>query len=105
MGHEAFRTRSASRKRKKIWITEFGQPTGTSTGAVTEDRQSVILLDFLQRASKVQYLGPPFVFTSKDLSDDPTVHLFNYGLYPNNYDPKPVVRTLQAWSSGTPGGQ
>lgn len=81
---------------KKIWITEYGQATGTSPQAVSPERQSEILIDFLERSSTIPYLGPSFLFTTRDLSSDTSNQHFNYGLYSLEYRPKPVVGALQA---------
>lgn len=53
---------------KKVWITEYGQPTGTSSVAVSDQQQADILVDYLQRASIVPFLGPSFIFTTRNLS-------------------------------------
>jgi polysaccharide biosynthesis protein PslG len=82
--------------RKKIWITEYGQATGTSQYAVAGDRQAGILVDFLKWASALDYLGPPFLFTTRDLGTDPSYADFNYGLYTVDYTPKPSVAAIKA---------
>ena len=80
---------------KKIWVTEYGQATGTSEIAVDEEKQAAILTDFLQKAEGVRYLGPPFLFTTRDLSEDPSISDFNYGLYRMNFTEKVVVQHLR----------
>ena len=80
---------------KKIWITEYGQATGTSQYAVPWDRQAAILVDFLKWASGLDYLGPPFLFTTRDLGTDPSYADFNFGLYTVNYTPKPSVAAIK----------
>ncbi|ORV45697.1 hypothetical protein AWC02_12285 [Mycolicibacter engbaekii] len=81
--------------RKKIWITEYGQATGTSPFAVPGERQAEILVAFLQWASSLGYLGPPFLFTSRDLSPDTSNADFNFGLYGVDYAPKPAVEAIK----------
>ncbi|OBH21148.1 MULTISPECIES: beta-galactosidase [Mycolicibacter] len=81
--------------RKKIWVTEYGQATGTSQFAVSGERQAEILVDFLQWASPLDYLGPPFLFTSRDLSPDTANADFNFGLYAVDYAPKPAVDAIK----------
>nr|WP_257720754.1 cellulase family glycosylhydrolase [Mycobacterium sp. JS623] len=81
---------------KKIWLTEYGQATGTNPAAVSEQRQAAILVDFLDRASAISFLGPSFLFTTKDLSSDKANLDFNFGLYRMDYSPKPVVSAIQA---------
>jgi polysaccharide biosynthesis protein PslG len=83
---------------KKIWITEYGQATGSSQYAVPGDRQAGILVDFLKWASALDYLGPPFLFTTRDLGTDPSYLDFNYGLYTVDYTPKPSVAAIKVWA-------
>lgn len=83
---------------KKIWITEYGQATGTSPDAVPGDRQAEILVDFLKWASALDYLGPAFLQTSRDLSTDLSNMDFNLGLYRVDYTPKPAVAAIKGWA-------
>jgi len=83
---------------KKIWITEYGQATGTSPYAVPGDRQAEILVDFLKWASALDYLGPAFLHTSRDLSTDLSDMDFNMGLYRVDYTPKPAVAAIKGWA-------
>ena len=80
---------------KKIWVTEWGQPTGGSEIAVTEDAQAEVILTSLERLSQVEGLGPTFLYTSRDWLDDPAQSEFNFGLYRYDYTPKPVVQRLR----------
>jgi hypothetical protein len=80
---------------KKIWITEYGQATGTATGSTTEAQQSAIIVDFLQRVSQVPFLGPVFIFTTRDTANTPATLDANFGLYTVDWKPKQVVGSLQ----------
>ena len=84
---------------KKIWITEYGQATGVSEGAVDYQRQAAILVDFLSRTSSMPFLGPSFLFTTRDLGTDPMNNHLHYGLYTIDFQPKPVVGALAGMSS------
>jgi hypothetical protein len=90
---------SHGQSNKKIWLTEYGQATGTNPAAVSEQRQAEILVDFLNRASGLSFLGPSFLFTTKDLSSDPGNLDFNFGLYRMDKTPKPAVAAIQALNS------
>ena len=52
-------------------------------------------MDFLTRVSALAYLGPAFLFTTRDLADDLWNQHYNYGLYAQDYRPKPVVEALR----------
>jgi hypothetical protein len=79
--------------RKKIWITEYGQATGPAPDGVPGDRQAEILVDFLKWASALDYLGPSFLHTTRDLGADPSIP--EYGLYTVDYTPKPAVAAIK----------
>jgi polysaccharide biosynthesis protein PslG len=85
---------SRGQAQKKVWITEYGQPTGTAPQAVSEQQQSAIIVDFLQRASSVFWLGPSFLFTTRDISADASDLNSNFGLYTIAWQPKAVVAAL-----------
>ena len=80
---------------KKIWVTEWGQPTGDNKYAVDEPRQAEILTSGLRFMTSQPNMGPVFVFTSKDWSSDRTNVEFNYGLFRYDYSPKPIVARLR----------
>lgn len=81
---------------KKIWITEFGQSTGTSSISVSEARQADIVMSGLRYLRTLRSVGPVFLFTSKDWTPDPAEAELNYGLYRFDYSPKPIVARLQS---------
>ena len=80
---------------KKIWITEYGQPTGKSLLAVSETKQSDILIEYLTVGSTLPYLGPLFLFTTRDFATDPLDVDGNMGIFRYNWSPKPVVARLK----------
>ncbi|MGB3699145.1 MAG: cellulase family glycosylhydrolase [Gordonia sp. (in: high G+C Gram-positive bacteria)] len=80
---------------KRIWITEWGQPTGTSPIAVSEERQADVIVLSMAYVRRQPRMGPMFLFTSKDWKTDPSQADFNFGLYRYDYSPKPVVARLQ----------
>jgi len=87
---------------KKIWITEYGQATGTSPDAVDENKQADVIIDFMRRVSGVRYLGPSFIFTTHDIGTDPSVFDFNFGLFRSDFTEKTVVARLRQLA-GRPG--
>ncbi len=80
---------------KKIWITEWGQATGTGPDSVNESAQASIIMSSLDYFQAKSRMGPLFLFTSKDWKTDPSLTEFNYGLYRYDYSPKPVVAQLK----------
>ncbi len=90
--------------RKQIWVTEWGEPTGTAYYAVREERQADIVLAGLHRLQHERAMGPVFLFTTKDWSRDSSDADFNFGLYRYDYSAKPVVDRLRRrcgpWDDG-----
>jgi hypothetical protein len=79
---------------KKIWITEWGQSTGTGHSAVSAERQADIIMGGLTYLRNQPQIGPIFLFTSRDWSRNPAETELNYGLYLYDYSPKPIVERL-----------
>ncbi|MCR5977931.1 cellulase family glycosylhydrolase [Gordonia jinghuaiqii] len=80
---------------KSIWVTEFGQPTGTTPSSTTEAVQATIITDAVNRANALPWVAAFFIFNSQDLSANKADDNMNFGLYRFNGSPKPVVGALQ----------
>jgi GH35 family endo-1,4-beta-xylanase len=87
---------------KKIWITEWGIPTGISAAASTEAQQAARLLDGLRTAAATPYLAPLFLFTVRDLSPDAGNVDHNFGVF--RYDGSPKESALAIYGYATGGG-
>jgi hypothetical protein len=79
---------------KKIWLTEWGQCTGTSQIAVSETEQAASVLDYLTVCAGIDYLVP-FVFTARDLGTDKKIPDANFGLHWLDWSPKLAARQLK----------
>ena len=81
--------------RKKIWLTEYGAPTGSGGVAVTESRQADIIVDGLRLARAQPYLGPMFLFSGRDRGENQDDKEDNFGLLKRNWAAKPAWFALQ----------
>ncbi|TSE00407.1 glycoside hydrolase family 5 protein [Skermania sp. ID1734] len=81
---------------KKLWITEYGQPTGNTDVSVTEEQQAQILVDAINTCNGVPWIGAVLIFNSRDLAVDSSVPDDNFGLYHNDYSPKQAVAAIRA---------
>ncbi|WP_158507159.1 cellulase family glycosylhydrolase [Subtercola sp. Z020] len=80
---------------KKIWITEYGAPTGT--GGVSETRQAALLQSSLQSWGEVSYAGPFYIFTVTDIGGE------TMGVTTSTFAPKKSLATVTALqASGLP---
>lgn len=89
---------------KKIWVTEFGAPTGGPGGVssdtnynlsskpdhVTEELQSEIIADALSLYSKHSWIGPLFIYSYKDLSTSESTNENFFGIIRLDGSKKPA---------------
>jgi hypothetical protein len=80
---------------KKVWLTEFGAPTGTGDGAVPEAAQATMLLAGFRRALAWDWVGGIFIYQLRDEGTDPADLEQNFGLLRHDYSPKPAWSALQ----------
>jgi hypothetical protein len=81
---------------KKIWGTEAGAWTGTSTNAVSESQQADFVNQYLQGwASWSSFTGPFFYYAPRDMGTDPSYNEDNFGLVHNDGSPKPGLTTFR----------
>jgi len=80
---------------KRIWFSEFGAPTGTGRGAVTEARQAAIIADGFRLARTWSYAGPRFVFSGRDRGPDRGSIFQNFGFLRLNFGAKPALTSVR----------
>ncbi len=81
---------------KKIWVTEYGQPSSQGGDA----QEKTFLTDMLTKWQELPYAGPMFVYTTRDRytgSGDPEA---TYGIYHTDWTPKIVQPVVQAGATG-----
>ncbi|WP_237569985.1 Ig-like domain-containing protein [Mycolicibacterium lacusdiani] len=74
---------------KKIWATEYGQPSSEASDA----NQAAYIGDFLRGWRALSYAGPAFIHTLVDRADGDAVE-GSFGLFRPDWTPKPVVSTV-----------
>ncbi|MBO0681408.1 cellulase family glycosylhydrolase [Mycolicibacterium sp. S2-37] len=85
---------------KKLWITEFGAPTGNGPNAVSEDDQALALLQARQQVEKWDWVGPLIYYELVDGGSDRSVDGENFGVLRHDLDPKPAAVALMQAASG-----
>jgi GH35 family endo-1,4-beta-xylanase len=82
---------------KKVWMTEFGDPTGTDTsdGAVSVQTQAQQLTDAFNSLKQWSWAGPLFWYNWQD-GTDPTSIYDNFGLVDASGNPKPALSAFEA---------
>lgn len=100
---------------KKIWITEFGAPTGgpgpvaqlnnpqyqLNPYVVDEALQNAILEDAIEQYSQADWAGPFFYYSYIDSGTDPSSNENFYGLLRSDGSFKPAYTTFQAAARST----
>ena len=79
---------------KKIWITEFGAPTGTSARAVSEEDQATALSQARQQVESWDWAGPLIYYELFDGGTDPTDAEQNFGILREDLAPKAAAIDL-----------
>jgi len=75
---------------KKIWATEYGEPSSLGGDAV----QAAYIDDFLSTWRNLDYAGPAYIHTVRDyFSLDPIAASF--GVYNSDWTPKPAVDVIE----------
>lgn len=79
---------------KKIWITEFGAPTGTGSGAVSDQDQATALEQARQRVARWDWAGPLFYYELVDGGTDLNEIEQNFGVLRVDLTLKPAAVAL-----------
>lgn len=95
---------------KRIWLTEFGAPTGGpgpgATGStvgliekadhVDESLQASIFRDAIKLYEGFEWAGPIFFYADRDAGTDPSTNESFFGLRRADNSPKPAYEAVQA---------
>jgi len=79
-----------------IWLTEYGAPTGTADGAVSETEQATMITTGIGEARRRCYTGPLYVYSLRDAGTDAADREDNFGVLRADRSPKPAYDALAA---------
>ncbi len=77
---------------KKIWATEYGEPTSS----VDEATQAAYLTDFLTKWRSLPYAGPAYIYTTRDRNTGSGAADDTFGVYRTDWTPKPAQAAVAA---------
>ncbi|MEZ0052775.1 hypothetical protein ABIA30_003797 [Mycobacterium sp. MAA66] len=80
---------------KKIWASEYGLPTATSSDGVSQQQQADYLKDFLNSWGQQAGTGPIFVYSTRDLNTGDGQDADNFGIWQTDWTAKPAVQVIQ----------
>jgi hypothetical protein len=75
---------------KKIWATEYGQPSSE----FSEANQAAYVGDFLRTWRTLEFAGPAFIHTLADYPSSDPIQA-SMGLFHQDWTPKPVLTTVK----------
>jgi len=84
---------------KKVWITEFGAPTGTGNNAGSDDDQATALQQARRQVERWPWAGPLIYYELVDGGTDPAENGENFGVLHADLSPKPAAEQLIADAS------
>lgn len=87
--------------RTRVWVTEYGAPTGTSPRAVTPQQQAAIIRDGFATARRYPWTGPFLVYADRDAGTDSQNAEDNFGLVRFDFTPKPALAAFRASAGRT----
>ena len=79
---------------KKVWITEYGAPTGTAPDAVSDVGQAIAIMHARKLVQKWPWAGPLIYFELRDAGTDPAVDEDNFGVLRRDLSPKLAGKVL-----------
>ncbi|OBF27947.1 hypothetical protein [Mycobacterium sp. ACS4331] len=80
---------------KRIWLTEFGAPTGgQSDAAVSEADQARAIRQAIERIRSATYFGPIFIHQTRDRGADPDDVEDHFGLLRLDFSEKPAYHLV-----------
>jgi polysaccharide biosynthesis protein PslG len=81
---------------KQIWTTEFGEPTGSSTRAVSETAQAQYVTDSYAALRAWSWAGPGFLYSYHDIGTNLSDVESNFGIIRYDWALKPSYTAYQA---------
>ncbi len=81
---------------KKIWLTEYGAPTGTDPTAVSEPLQAAIFTEALIQAQNWDWTGPLMLFSGRDRGTDQSDREQMFGFIRDDWSSKVAANSLIA---------
>jgi hypothetical protein len=77
---------------KKIWGTEFGEPTS----AVDEATQADYIRDLIVTWRTLPFAGPVYIYSTRDRNTGSATDQDTFGVYRTDWTPKPAQQVIQS---------
>ncbi|SDE23913.1 Cellulase (glycosyl hydrolase family 5) [Paracoccus isoporae] len=83
---------------KKIWITEYGAPTNDGHGGISEAAQAEMFAESLRLARQLDWAGPLFWYSYRDLGEDPQSNENWFGVIDHDGRRKPAWHEMRGFT-------
>lgn len=83
--------------KKKLWLTEYGAPTGTGEGAVTEAQQAKLIMEGIREAQSRSYVSSTYLYSLRDTGNDASDREQRFGLLRYDWSEKPAYGRVQSY--------
>jgi hypothetical protein len=85
--------------KKKIWVTEWGAPTGKSSQSISEAAQADLVRAGLRKLKSWSWAGPSFLYNFRDKGTNLSDREQNFGLVRYDWSPKPAYAAFRSVAS------
>ena len=82
--------------KKKIWVTEWGAPTGTSSQSMSEPAQAELIRAGLTQLKSWSWAGPSFLYNFRDKGTNLSDREQNFGLVRYDWSRKPAYAAFRS---------
>jgi len=82
--------------RKRIWATEWGAPTGSSSASVSDIQQATIVADALRKLKSSSWAGPSFLYSYRDNGTNASDREQNFGIVRHDWSRKPAYAAFRS---------
>ena len=79
----------------RMWLTEYGAPTGTGDEAVSASTQATMLVSGVREARRRAWAGPIYLYSLRDAGTNPDEREDNFGLLTYDRRPKAAYGALR----------
>ena len=79
----------------RIWLTEYGAPTGSSSESVSEQVQASMLVSGIREARNRAYAGPIYLYSLRDAGTNAGDREDNFGIMTHDWRAKPAHAALR----------
>ncbi|GAA4669892.1 hypothetical protein [Nocardioides nanhaiensis] len=85
----------AGDSRSRVWLTEYGAPTGTSDRAVSTGLQSRMLVEAVREARRLPFVSALYLYSYRDAGSSPGDPEANFGVVRADGGAKPALAALR----------